>query len=206
MLVLDRSAGEVVAELTVKRSRFIATLAPVDSEDEFAALVGRIRSAATGSRHTCWAVVVGSDPGQIVRCSDDGEPAGTAGPPILAALTSREVVNAGIVVVRYYGGIQLGTGGLIRAYGGTAAAALDAAPLRKARAVTLLRLNVPTPVAGRVGPVLHAAGDVRSTDYGTDGVLFAVDVATSSVDHLCDRVQSLSAGETTVVEATRRMA
>lgn len=205
MLVLDRSAGQIVASRTVKKSRFVATLMTVGTQEEFRALRREIADAAAAS-HACWAVVLGTGTGQITRSGDDGEPAGTAGPPILAALEAREVVDAGIVVVRYYGGIQLGTGGLIRAYGGTAAAALEAAPLRSARLVRPLSVRIPMHDAGRVAPILHAAGDVRSVDYTASGVDYRVEVRAADADGLCDQVRSITSGAALITQSASRLA
>ena len=116
MKVFDAGRGDHVETTEIRRSRFVATLARVDSEDDVAALRDRVET--DGANHACWGFVLGSGPGQVVRCSDDGEPAGTAGVPILSAIQGRELVNAAVVVVRWFGGVKLGAGGLVRAYGG----------------------------------------------------------------------------------------
>ncbi|MEZ5213055.1 MULTISPECIES: IMPACT family protein [unclassified Gordonia (in: high G+C Gram-positive bacteria)] len=204
MLVLDRSSGEIVTETTIRKSRFVATLAAVSTEAELAALIARKRDPS--ANHACWGAVIGSGPGQIARCSDDGEPGGTAGPPILAALQSREVTGAAIVVVRWFGGIKLGAGGLVRAYGGAAGAVLDAAPLRAARERATLRLRVPIEMAGRVEKVLYAAGDVGAVDYGAESVTFTVDVAAAAEAALRDRVLSVTSGAAEVLDAVHHLA
>ncbi|MDL2400611.1 IMPACT family protein [Rhizobium mayense] len=111
-------------EQIVKKSRFCAVAIPVDSE-ETAKLALQTIAAATGANHNCWAWRIG----QAYRFSDDGEPSGTAGKPILAAIDGQSVDCALLVVSRWFGGMLLGTGGLVRAYGGTAAACLKAAKL-----------------------------------------------------------------------------
>ncbi len=194
-----------MASRTVKKSRFVATVMSVGDEEEFRKHRREIADAAAAS-HACWAVVLGSGTGQVTRSGDDGEPAGTAGPPILAALAARGVVDAGIVVVRYYGGIQLGTGGLIRAYGGTAAAALEAAPLRPARLVRRITLHIPVHEAGRVAPVLHAAGDVQTVDYTADGVDYRVEVPAADADALCDQLRSVTSGAALITQSDSRLA
>ncbi|AVM00970.1 hypothetical protein C6V83_12610 [Gordonia iterans] len=203
MLVLD-GADEVVESTTIRKSRFVATVAPVSSEDELSALVDRKRDPS--ANHTCWGAVIGSGPQRIARCSDDGEPAGTAGPPILAALTSREVVDAAIVVVRWFGGVKLGAGGLVRAYGGSATAVLDKASLREARPVTRMRLDVPVHDAGRAERLLYSLGDVHGAVYGAACVTYTVEVGAEHEGSLRDRLMSLTSGGAQVVEVARRLA
>lgn len=102
-------------EYTEKKSRFIATVEKCESPEESMAFVEGIRKRYWDARHNCYAFCVGSR-GELTRCSDDGEPAGTAGRPMLEVLTREEIRNAAVVVTRYFGGVLLGTGGLVRAY------------------------------------------------------------------------------------------
>ncbi|MFT3662057.1 MAG: YigZ family protein [Gordonia sp. (in: high G+C Gram-positive bacteria)] len=202
--VLDADCGELVETVTIRRSRFVATLAPVASEQELAALLDAVRDPA--ANHACWGAVIGNGPQQIARCSDDGEPSGTSGPPILAALTSRAVVNAAIVVVRYFGGIKLGAGGLVRAYGGAAASVLDRAPLRRAEPVSLIRLRLPVGDAGRVEKALYAAGEVGAVDYGPAYAEYTVQVSGDGEAAFVDRLMSLTSGAAEIVEVAHRLA
>jgi uncharacterized YigZ family protein len=110
-------------EQTVKKSRFLATALIVASEEEAKAAIDTHAQAA--ANHNCWAWRVGA----AYRFSDDGEPSGTAGKPILAAIDGQSLDKILVIVTRWFGGILLGSGGLMRAYGGTAAACLKAAPL-----------------------------------------------------------------------------
>ncbi|WFU12556.1 IMPACT family protein (plasmid) [Rhizobium sp. CB3090] len=111
-------------EQIIKKSTFRAVATPVDSEEAAKAALQTIATAA-GANHNCWAWRIG----QAYRFSDDGEPSGTAGKPILAAIDGQSVDCVLLVVSRWFGGVLLGTGGLVRAYGGTAAACLRAATL-----------------------------------------------------------------------------
>ena len=117
------------AEETVRRSRFIVTMARVSSPEEAKAFIDRIREEHAGATHNCWAYNAGA-PGDTaqVGASDDGEPKGTAGRPMLTALLHSDVGEVAAVVTRYFGGILLGTGGLVRAYQGSVK--LGHAPLR----------------------------------------------------------------------------
>ena len=103
------------AEIEEKKSRFIATLQPVASEEEAAGFIARMKKQYWDASHNCSAFVLGEN-GEFTRCSDDGEPSGTAGRPMLDVLTRRKITNAVVVVTRYFGGTLLGTGGLVRAY------------------------------------------------------------------------------------------
>lgn len=104
-------------EIVEKKSRFIATTRPVESEEEAAAFIEEMRKKYWDARHNCSAYVLG-ERGQIKRCSDDGEPSQTAGRPMLDVLLGEEIRNICVVVTRYFGGTLLGTGGLVRAYSG----------------------------------------------------------------------------------------
>ncbi len=102
-------------EIVEKKSRFIANFKEIESEEEALAFIGKIKKRYWDARHNCYAFVAGENH-NLQRCSDDGEPAGTAGRPMLDVLLKEDIHNAAVVVTRYFGGILLGTGGLVRAY------------------------------------------------------------------------------------------
>lgn len=104
-------------QIEEKKSRFIATIKPVNSETEATAFINEIKKKYWDSRHNCYAFVIG-EKSELTRCSDDGEPAGCAGRPMLEVLLGLKITNVCVVVTRYFGGTLLGTGGLIRAYQG----------------------------------------------------------------------------------------
>lgn len=110
----------------IKRSRFIGVAAPCTDADDAAATIAGVRARFHDARHHAWAWKTGG----ASRASDDGEPHHSAGPPILREIEGRGLDDVVVVVVRYYGGVKLGTGGLVRAYGGAAAAVLEDAPKR----------------------------------------------------------------------------
>ncbi len=112
-ILLAGGEGEIVE----KKSRFIATIRPIACEEEAAAFLAEIRKKYWDARHHCSAFVLG-ERGDLTRCSDDGEPSGTAGRPMLDVLTGEGLTNCCAIVTRYFGGTLLGTGGLVRAYGG----------------------------------------------------------------------------------------
>ncbi len=107
------SGGE--AEITEKKSRFIATVRKCETEEEAVSFIEEIKKKNWNASHNCSAFVIGSR-GELTRCSDDGEPGGTAGRPMLEALLGEGIRNIAVVVTRYFGGTLLGTGGLVRAY------------------------------------------------------------------------------------------
>ncbi len=139
-------------EETIKKSLFIVHAAPVASVDEALQFIETHSQA--DATHNCWAFRIGED----YRFNDDGEPGGTAGRPILAAIEGRELTNIVVLVIRYYGGIKLGTGGLVRAYGGTAAKCLHEAPKRKIVAMSRVYCDCPYSEMERVKVHLAQAG------------------------------------------------
>jgi uncharacterized YigZ family protein len=128
-------ARETRVEIEVSNSRFIATAAPVFSVDEARAFVARIKREFNDASHNVSAYLIGHGATTIAHCTDDGEPSGTAGRPALAVLRGSGLGDVVVVVTRYFGGIKLGTGGLVRAYGDAVREVLDALP-RAARVAT----------------------------------------------------------------------
>lgn len=124
--VYQTIAAPVTVEQTIEKSRFICDLAPVATEETARDFIAAIRKQHSASRHVCSAFIVGETI-PIARSNDDGEPSGTAGRPILSVLEGAGLVNVVSAVTRYFGGILLGTGGLVRAYSGTTSLALESA-------------------------------------------------------------------------------
>lgn len=116
---------EGVKEIVIKKSRFLGHVMPVQNEEEAIAFIERIKKQHWNATHNCSAYLIGSR-GEIQRQSDDGEPSGTAGKPILEVIKNQQLQDVAIVVTRYFGGIMLGAGGLIRAYTDGAVAAIEA--------------------------------------------------------------------------------
>lgn len=129
-------------EITEKKSRFIATVRPVESEDEAVSFINETKKKYWDARHNCSAFVIGKRQ-ELTRCSDDGEPAGTAGRPMLGVLLKENIHNAAVVVTRYFGGVLLGTGGLVRAYQQATKAGLLASEIieKKEGAVLFIRTD-----------------------------------------------------------------
>ena len=131
----------VTYEKVIERSRFIANAAHAADEEEARAFVAKIRAQHSLATHNCYAFVADKT-GNLLRFSDDGEPQGTAGMPILEVLRSKKLFETAVVVTRYFGGIKLGAGGLVRAYAGTAAEALAQADIREYRVCRTLFASV----------------------------------------------------------------
>ncbi len=127
-------------EIVEKKSRFIATVRPVESEEEAVAFINEMKKKYWDARHNCSAFVIGANQ-EITRCSDDGEPAQTAGRPMLDVLLKEGITNAAVVVTRYFGGVLLGTGGLVRAYQKAVQEGLRASEIIEKRNGFLLYIN-----------------------------------------------------------------
>ena len=133
----------------IKRSRFVATLFPCRREDDVIGCVQAVKEEWPDARHHCFAFRLGPR-GQRYRFDDDGEPSGSAGRPILQQLDGRNATRLVVVVTRWFGGVKLGVGGLVRAYGAAAAAALDRAALAPVRTWLRAQLELPYECEGRV--------------------------------------------------------
>ena len=153
------------AEIEVKRSRFLCHVERVGSEEQARGVVERIRKQHWDARHHCSAFILGPA-GEVQRSSDDGEPSGTAGAPMLEVLRGRELSDVVTVVTRYFGGVLLGAGGLVRAYSDAARAGLDEAGVRQRRLLDKVDVTVGHGDAGKLENELRARGvDVVGVDY-----------------------------------------
>ncbi|GAA4817591.1 IMPACT family protein [Tomitella cavernea] len=180
-LVIGR---DIDVETEVQRSRFLARLRRVEDEEAARAVIAQARREHRAARHHCTAFVIGPR-GRLQRSNDDGEPAGTAGAPMLETLCGRGVSDVVAVVTRYFGGIRLGTGGLVRAYGDAVTAALGAAGTRTRMRVEYRTATVTAADAGRLENELRADGlHIAAVDYGVGfgGAGAAVTVAVPADD------------------------
>ncbi len=180
------------AELVEKRSRFIGQVWRVESEEEARSCIEQTRKKHYDARHNCWCYILRE--GGVLRYSDDGEPQGTAGQPMLNVFQREEVQNVCCVVTRYFGGILLGAGGLTRAYGGTAKLALDSAGLSRMRLWASLAVPCSYPLYERMRLLAEQCGGVVvDTDFGADVVL-TVQLPAEDVAGFRAKVTELSAG------------
>lgn len=176
-------------EVLIKKSRFIARAAPAATEDAARAFLEQVGEA--DANHNCWAWR--SD--QAYRFDDDGEPSGTAGRPILQAIESQDMDRVVVVVTRYFGGIKLGTGGLARAYGGTAAECLRAAPAEPIVATCRLDCRAGFEAVDAIHQLLerHHA-DKLDESYSSDGVCFELEIPTHEVEAFSTAVRDATSG------------
>lgn len=158
-------AGPARTEERVRRSLFIGHLEPCHDEAEARDFLSRVQGAHRDATHNCWAYLLGPEPVSEYS-SDAGEPSGTAGRPILSALRRGGMVNAMVVVTRYFGGVKLGVRGLIEAYGGVAAKVLEAAtPVERLR-TRPFTVSLPYPATGTVTRLLEDCGAVPAWTWG----------------------------------------
>ena len=166
-VVYEGGEGEIVE----KKSRFIATVRPIETEEEAVAFINEMKKKYWDARHNCSAFVIGSRQ-EITRCSDDGEPAQTAGRPMLDVLLREGITNVAVVVTRYFGGVLLGTGGLVRAYQSATQAGLAASKIIEKRQGK--KLIIHTDYNG-LGKFQYLFGQQKTaildTEYAADVVL-----------------------------------
>ncbi|MDN4160121.1 YigZ family protein [Nocardioides abyssi] len=177
-------ARDAEAEIEVKRSRFLCTLRRVEDEAAARAVVERLRKEHWDARHHCSAFVLGPPPVPVERSSDDGEPAGTAGAPMLEVLRGHGLSDVVAVVTRWFGGTLLGAGGLVRAYGDAVRAALEEAGTLPRELRRELVVEVGHAEAGRVETELRSRGVVvLDAAYGS-GVELRLGVAPAEEERL----------------------
>ncbi len=195
----DNQGQIYTGEIVEKKSRFIASIRTVESEEQAVAFIVEMRKHYYDARHNCYAFVVGAD-GALTRCSDDGEPSGTAGRPMLEVLLGLNLRNAAVVVTRYFGGVLLGTGGLVRAYTQAVQEALK--NCQTAVMCSGKRLQIDTDYTG-VGKILYLFGQrnltLESSEY-TDRVKLTVLVPEEEISDFIKEITEVTAGRGRVRE------
>ncbi|MGY0537523.1 YigZ family protein [Nocardioides sp. YJ-D4] len=192
------------AEIEEKRSRFLCTLARVEDEAGARAVVERLRKQHWDARHTCSAFVIGPPPQPVERSNDDGEPAGTAGAPMLEVLRGAGVSDTVAVVTRWFGGTLLGAGGLVRAYSDAVRTALDEVGTRRRELVREYEIEVPYDAAGRLETDLRSSGvTVLDTTYGA-AVTLRIGAPPEDEKRLESLLAELTAGASSLVPGTDR--
>ena len=183
-----------VHETEINRSRFICALAPAATEQEAQDFVAGVRKEHPTATHNCFAYVIGAD-ASVQKAGDDGEPGGTAGVPMLQMLTRREMRYVVAVVTRYSGGVKLGAGGLIRAYGGAVGEALDALGTITRRRYRLATITVGHQRAGKLENDLRATGrTVREVRYA-EAVVIEIALPDADVEAFRGWLADATAGE-----------
>ena len=198
--VLLTKGGE--AELVEKKSRFIATVRPVESEEEAAAFIEEMKKKYYDARHNCSAYVLGSK-AQLTRSSDDGEPSGTAGRPMLEVLLGSGIRNVAAVVTRYFGGTLLGTGGLVRAYSGVLKEALEKCETARQHFGVRFEIRADYNAVGKIQHIL-ASRNIAAEDsvYAAD-VKMTVIAPVEEYDRLCTELVEATSARAEIEEVER---
>ena len=189
-VLLTGGEGEYVE----KKSRFIATVRKCESEEEASAFIDEMKKKYWDARHNCSAFVIGSR-GELTRCSDDGEPSGTAGRPMLEVLTGEGIRNIAVVVTRYFGGVLLGTGGLVRAYTQAVKEGLKNCTVGRMRAGQ--EVEVTTDYNG-IGKILYLLGNAgiepTASDY-TDKVVLRLIIPSEEAERIHKDMVEITGGK-----------
>lgn len=195
------SPGE--SEFIEKRSRFISFAAHIETEDEAKDFVANLRKRFYDARHVCYAYVLGADVWTeeydpiargtaVMRANDDGEPGGSAGKPILGQLRSRGITNAVVAVVRYFGGVKLGTGGLATAYKTGAAMALDEATVKECMLMEQMVVDVPYADQNAVLKTVRDNGaEILARDYTATSVVLTLSIRQAMADDFRKRIEKI---------------
>ena len=195
-------AKEASAEQVIDRSRFIAHIARAFSKEEADAFIAGIRAQYKDATHNVPAFIVG-EKSELKWTSDDGEPQGTSGPPMLQMLEREGLTNLVCVVTRYFGGIKLGTGGLVRAYTSSAKLALEAAGIHAVRDVVKMTLEIPYTLLGKVQNLEKSEPfTIEETTY-TDTVTLDLSMDLEDAERVRALFMEVSAGNAKILETSQ---
>lgn len=181
-------------EFIVNKSRFIGYACPCETEEAALAFLKKIREKHRDATHNCYAYVIGANAG-IMRYSDDGEPGGTAGLPMMEVLKNRGVVNCCVVVTRYFGGVLLGAGGLVRAYTHGCAIALDAARVSVMEKSARVLFDVPYPLWDKFNYALQSLPVILEDTVFQTSVDATLLIREKDLQEVCQRLTALTDGK-----------
>jgi len=184
-------------EIVINKSRFIGTAAPVENEEQAIEFIDGIRKEFKDSSHNCYAYVIGENK-NIQRYSDDGEPSGTAGMPILNVLSQEGLVNTAVVVTRYFGGVLLGTGGLARAYAKGCKIALENGIIVDKNLYYDVSFNLDYTLLGKMENELLKNGFIVKDKIYSENVGFKLIVKEDETDKIVDLINEISSGRADV--------
>lgn len=191
-----------VAEIVEKKSRFIATIRPVSSEEEANDFINEMKKKYYDARHNCSAYIIGEN-AEITRSSDDGEPSGTAGRPMLEVLTGSGIKNIAVVVTRYFGGVLLGTGGLVRAYQQATKEALALCETVEQTFGVKFTIHTDYNSIGKLQFILsNNQVTTLKTDYAAD-VIFTALCPLQNYDRLCKEITEATSAKAVIEELER---
>ena len=194
-VVLKGGTGEIVE----KKSKFIGSIWSVDSEDAALSILEHTKKEHYTATHNCYAYVIGKND-EIQRCSDDGEPARTAGKPILDIIQKEEIHNALIIVTRYYGGTLLGTGGLVRAYQNAAKESIKNSQIITKRVGIRLELTADYNFLGKLQYLIAQNGITIIKNEYTQSVILELLIPIETIEQFKKEIQELTAGKIQITE------
>ncbi len=189
-IIYKGGTGEIIE----KKSRFIACVTPVSSEEEASTFIAEVKKRHRDAAHNCYAFSVG-DKGELCRASDDGEPSGTAGRPILDVINGEAVRNVCIVVTRYFGGTLLGTGGLVRAYSAAAKEGLLNSVFAQKVFGTKIIFKIDYHLVGKVEHLASEMGVLAENVEYTDIVTSRYFLTDDLLDSFCKKISDTTAGQ-----------
>ena len=190
----------IVNETVIEKSRFICTLKKVDGEDEAKTFVSEIKQKYPDATHNCYAYIADQG-GFYIKFSDDGEPQGTAGLPMLETLKVKNLKKVAVVVTRYFGGIKLGTGGLARAYSGCVKDAVELAGISESILSSVLKVEVSYSLYPKILKLLESEKAVKYADnYLGDGVELTFAVPLENKDKIIEKITDVSSGKALAIE------
>ena len=198
LVLLEGGEGEIVE----KKSRFIATIRCVETEEEAQRFIEEMKKKYWDARHNCSAYVVGMQ-GEMTRCSDDGEPAQTAGIPMLQVLLNLKIRNVAVVVTRYFGGVLLGTGGLVRAYTKAVQEGLKSCRIGLKRYGVRWQIRTDYNSVGRILSILSEEDLIQEKAEYTDQVCFQVLVPVEKEKSLREQLTEATNGKAVMSEIDR---
>lgn len=185
------------AEIVEKKSRFIANLFPVNSEEEAIKYIEQINKRYWDARHNCYAYVIGEN-NELQRFSDDGEPGGTAGKPMLEVLLGEKIHNVVVVVTRYFGGVLLGTGGLVRAYGRATKVGLEASIIKERIKGYKISIETDYNGIGKIQYIMSNIGINLHEEKYTDRVTINIIIRMDDYEKFIKQVREATAGKAVI--------
>lgn len=204
MRLYSTVAGEATVEQIIEKSRFITYVKPVSSKEEADDFIASIKKKHKDATHNVPAMVIG-DKFQIQWASDDGEPQGTSGAPIVQMLVSEEITNVALVVTRYFGGIKLGTGGLVRAYTSSAKLGISAAGQVDVKEMSVVTYRLDYSVFNKIQN-FHFTSDVKFANIVyADAVSCEIIADPSFVEEMKNMITNLSNGTAVITDETVRL-
>ncbi len=171
----------------IKNSKFYVFCHPIKSIDEAEKIIGHYKTEHHKANHVCRAYRILTPQGIIAYNTDDGEPGRSSGPPIESAIEGRDLVNTLVVVVRYFGGTKLGVGGLIRAYGGSAAKLLDKTKTREIIKHSIIKIQTPHKNYSDIMFIMEQTGIKFEQEYNVEGAVIILDIPEKDVDSILPR-------------------